>query len=84
MVSSISMIVFPYTLRRAVNVLNDCALAKEAVRFDELFVVVKVAGRLGERLRAGGCPKTRRGLSFRTGLLYPVGRCFDFAVGPMG
>lgn len=55
MVSSISMIVFPYTLRRAVNVLNDCALAKEAVRFDELFVgspmIVKSCWTM-ERLRA--------------------------------
>ena len=80
MVSSISMIVFPYTLRRAVNVLNDCALAKEAVRFDELFVgspmIVKSCWTLGSAFvrnaaSEGGRPKTRRGL-FVSGPAFPI------------
>ena len=64
MVSSISMIVSPHTLRRAVNLLNDCALAKETVRFDELFVgspmIVKSCWTLGQRLGA------ERGVQKRT------------------
>jgi hypothetical protein len=68
------MIVFPDTLRRAVNVLNDCALAKEAVRFDELFVgspmIVKVAGRWGSAFVREDAPKL--GEAFRFGPAFSI------------